>query len=274
MNNPNDTLETLRTSRKYRPLDLPADTLQDLYARELAAGRNNKDALKATRRKLHNIVAPYLGDPDYAEASRLLEMAFPLGMEDVKAACAYLLSRHASTRERLPALEEFYSAIFSITGRPKTILDLACGLNPFALPWMGLSADTRYHAYDLHKPRVDLVNQFLCLMNLPPLAEQSDILLFPPSHPVDVAFFFKEAHRLEQRRRGSNRQFWQQLRANWLVVSLPSTSMTGAHDLRAAHRRLVARTLEGQPWPVSELEVNDELIFCIHKGNESGHRPT
>ena len=41
-----------------------------------------------------------------------------------------------------------------------SILDLACAMHPFAHPWMNLPPDCPYLAYDLHQPRVDLINHF------------------------------------------------------------------------------------------------------------------
>ena len=56
----------------------------------------------------------------------------------IKEFCLEILARHDSTRERIPYLSEFYEAILEIAQTPRIILDLACGLNPFALPFMGL----------------------------------------------------------------------------------------------------------------------------------------
>ena len=58
----------IQTSHKYRGLDLPLETLRDLLDQELIKGRRGGDAVQAVREKLHNIIAPYLGDPDYAAA--------------------------------------------------------------------------------------------------------------------------------------------------------------------------------------------------------------
>ena len=164
--------------------------------------------------------------------------------------CAELLKTHASTRERLAYQSEFYAAIFAVTGMPKTILDLACGLNPLAFAWMGLPLTTQYHAYDLHQPRVELINHYFKLQGLAQLAEHGDILVHPPQIQAEVAFFFKEAHRFEQRRRGCNREFWLALNVNWLVVTLPASSLTGRHDLAVGHRKLVSETLAGLDWPM------------------------
>ena len=184
-------IDELLHSKKYRGLGLAESTVRDLLLQELPRYRNRKDALDEVRRKLHNIVAPYLGDPDYAAEAGALDGAFRIGGEEVKEVCRRILAGHASTRERIPILEEFYAGIFAVTGRPRSILDVACGLNPFAFPWMGLPKDTRYYAYDIHRPRLDLINHYFQLEGLEPLAIHQDILVEPPAVEADVAFFLK-----------------------------------------------------------------------------------
>ena len=259
-------------NRKYRDLGIPTATLRDLLDKEMPNHRSPKDAVKAVRKKLHNIVAGYLGDPDYASAAQSMAAAFQPGDPDqVKAACAALLSIHASTKERLALLADFYPRLFAVTGQPRVILDLACGLNPLCFPWMGLTATIQYHAYDLNAPRVDFINQYFALQGLAPLAVQQDILVSPPQQAADVAFFFKEAHRFEQRQHGCNRPFWQALNVRWLLVSLPPSSLTGRHSLIDGHRQLVYHTIRGLPWQVTELLFDNELVFCIDKG-ENGQK--
>jgi 16S rRNA (guanine(1405)-N(7))-methyltransferase len=261
-----DLIHSILSSRKYRGLGIPEETLRNLVDQERGHGRPAKEIEQAVREKLHNIVAPYLGDPDYTAAARQLDEAFAGGdPAQVKAICRELLSAHASTRERLPALDTFYPRLFAVTGVPHTILDLACGLHPFGLPWMGLPAGARYAAYDLHQPRIELINHFLQLAGLPALGFHQDILVEPPQIEADVAFFFKEAHRFEQRQRGCNRAFWQSIPARWLLVSLPGSSLTGRRDLADRQRALVQRTLAGLDWPVTELQILEELVFCIQK---------
>ena len=261
-----EIVEEILASRKYRDLSIPAETLTDLISQEWPRHARRSDALQAIRRKLHNIIAPYLGDPDYPAAQAALSAAFASGLSDqVKTACLELLSAHASTRERLPLLETFYPRLWAVTGIPRTVLDLACALHPFGLPWMGLPADVRYHAYDLHQPRLDCINAFFSLQNLPPLAEKRDILVSPPDVEADVAFFFKEAHRFEQRQKGCNRAFWQALKVKTIIVSLPSSNLTGSHSMLEGQRILVERAVNGLDWKVTEILVGNEIIFCINK---------
>ena len=253
-------------SRKYRRLGIPPETVEDLLAQELGRGRNLKEAVKETRKKLHNIVALYLGDPDYAQAENELERA--VGSQDIRAikvTCAHLLSEHASTRERLPILEQFYHKIFKETGKPDSIIDLACGLNPLSFPWMGLPDSLRYSAYDLNRPRLALIHRFFNLLGMQPGGDARDILLNPPVEKAHVAFFFKEAHRFEQRQKGCNLAFWQALNVRYLLVSLPTASLSGKHNLLAQQRRLVYETIQEQNWKVTEILFEGEIVFCIDK---------
>jgi 16S rRNA (guanine(1405)-N(7))-methyltransferase len=259
-------MDEILSSKKYRDLDLSESTLRDLLEQELPRFRSRKDALDAVRSKLHNIVAPYLGDPNYTAAAAEFDAAFASGnSEQVRAVCEQILEAHASTHERMSILNEFYERIFAFTGQPGTILDLACGLNPFAFPWMGLPSSTRYYAYDIHRPRVDLINHYFRLQGLEPLATHQDILVDPPQVEADAAFFFKEAHRFEQRQRGSSLKMWRALNVRYLLVSLPTSSLNGRHNLIERQRALVYGALEGETWPVTELAFESEMVFCIEK---------
>ena len=252
-------------SHKYQALAIPEETVLDLINRNTTPGIKERELEKIVRQKLHNIIAPYLEELDYRSAMTELNAIKNRGDQIIQEYCARILSAHASTKERIPIMSEFYAKIFEHTGIPGSILDLACGLNPFALPWMALPIETTYHAYDLHKPRIDLINAFLQVVGRPPLAEKRDILVKPPELRADVAFFFKEAHRFEQRQHGCNRPFWQALKVKTIVVSLPSSNLTGTHSMLEGQRILVERAVNGLGWKVTEILVGNEIIFCIDK---------
>ncbi len=263
-----DMARSILSSRKYRNLDLPLETIEDLISHALDRGLKPDKAVDDAREKLHNIVAPYLGDPDYAEAMRELSQVSRFESDQsLREFSLKMLNSHASTKERIPQMDDFYGGVLSITGQPSSLLDLACAMQPFAVPWMGLPSGCRYMAYDLHKPRVDLINRYFEMAGINGKSFYGDILLQPPRDHADMAFFFKEAHRFDQRQKGCNRKFWQALDVRWLVVSLPATNLTGRFDLVDRQRRLVAITLEGLDWPVTEILIGNELVFCIQKEN-------
>lgn len=258
--------EAILDNKKYRDMGIPRETVCDLIQREAETIQDEKVVIKNVRKKMHNIIAPYLGNPEYSEAMVWLRQAYASGNPDeIKAICTRILNLHASTRERVPLLNDFYQTLFTLIGRPGSILDLACGLNPISLPWMDLADNAKYYAYDIHTPRVDFLNQYLVLTGRQPLAEVRDILVNPPEIKADAAFFFKEAHRLEQRRKGANRYLWQVLKVDTLLVSLPIHSLSGQHDLSGQMRRLVENAIQGLSWSIQEIKIGNELVFCIKK---------
>jgi 16S rRNA (guanine(1405)-N(7))-methyltransferase len=259
-------IAAIRDSKKYRGQNIPTVTLQNLFDEEMKSGCSLKQADDNVRTKLHNIMAPYLGDPDYSSAAdEIAEACRSNDQQKIRTVCTNLLESHASTRERLPNLTAFYERIFARIGKPASILDLACGLNPFAFQWMGLPLTTRYYAFDIHQPRVDLINHFFSCLGMEALSRHQDILVSPPVEEAEAAFFFKEAHRFEQRQHGCNLAMWQALRVRWLLVSLPTSSLSRKFDLADRQRALVYGILKDQPWQVEEILVDTELVFCIEK---------
>lgn len=266
---PASLAQPILESKKYRSLNLPPETVIDLIQLGLEHGLKPDQAVDEARKKLHNIVAPYLGDPDYEKEVRDLQAIDTFNnMEQIREFSLRMMECHASTQERIPVLAEFYTKIFAVVGQPGFILDLACAMHPFGLPWMNLAPECRYEAFDLHQPRVNLINRYFNTCGFNGQAFYGDILLNPPTQKADAAFFFKEAHRFDQRRHGCNRGFWQALNVRWLVVSLPASNLTGRFDLADRQRKLVAETLAGLDWPITEILVGNELIFCIRKDHE------
>jgi 16S rRNA (guanine(1405)-N(7))-methyltransferase len=262
----------LIASKKYRHSGLNQTTVKDLIRKAAPQHTSQKALLKTVKRKLHNIVAPYLGELVYADLmEKLLQFNNPaLTDQSLRGFCLQVLSQHASTAERIPIMAGFYSQLFQAAGNPQVIVDLACGLHPLAFPWMGLPTTVRYHAYDIIQPRVNFINQFFTTIGLAPLAESRDILVDPPNFAADLAIFFKEAHRFEKRQPGCNRLFWESLNVKVLAVSLPSTDLAGTHSLLNVHRRLIHANLPEQS-RVEEIFIENEIIFLIRRNEVSNN---
>ena len=263
-------VDAVKQSRKYR--DTSEETIRQLAVEAVVEHKKPKPAEKAVRRRLHSIMAPYLGDPDYAAARQLLTDAFVgdafvTGDENViRAACRDLMYTHLSTRERLPALDTFYRDIFAVTGQPRRLLDIACGLNPLAFPWMGLPAvGTDFIAYDIHEPRVDFLNHYFILQGLPPLAFVKDVAVGAPTDSGDVALFLKEMPRFERNYPGHGRALLDAIDTRWLVVSFPTISTHGGRNLTNRYRDFFYQIIDGSGWAATELLFDTELVFCAEK---------
>ncbi len=254
----------VKQSRKYG--DTSAETIRELAEEAARQHKKPKAAVKAVRSRLHSIMAPYLGDPDYAQEARRLDEAFAAGdAAQIEAVCRDALHAHLSTRERLPILTEFYERIFGVTGKPRSLMDIACGLNPLALRWMGLDLPLDFYAYDIHEPRIDFINHYFQLESLPPLAKVQDVALEPPQKRVDVALFLKEMPRFERNYHGRGRPLLEAVRADFLVVSYPSVSTHGGRNLTSRYREFMYQLIAGYDWPVTELLFEGELVFVLDK---------
>jgi 16S rRNA (guanine(1405)-N(7))-methyltransferase len=261
-------LEQVVTAVKQSPKygDTSEETIRDLAETALQQHKKPKKAIKAVRTQLHSIMAPYLGDPDYAAAAAQLDAVFAAGSADeIKTVCQAILHSHLSTRERQPILADFYAQIFAVTGRPQSILDIACGLNPLAFPWMDLDPQLDFYAYDIHEPRIDFLNHYFRLQGLKPLARLQDVALQFPAEKADVALFLKEMPRFERNYHGRGRPLLESLNVHWLVLSFPTISTHGGRNLTNRYREFMYQLIEGHDWPITELLFEGELVFCIKK---------
>jgi 16S rRNA (guanine(1405)-N(7))-methyltransferase len=260
-----DALVTaVKQSKKYG--DTSEETIRELATEALRRYKKPKQALKHVRGQLHSIMAPYLGDPDYEAAKEALTAVFATNDPvQIKATCYDLLTTHLSTRERLPLLDTFYQEIFAVTGKPDSLLDLACGLNPLAFPWMDLPASTQFYAYDIHEPRVDFLNHYFQLEGLAPLAKLQDIALQFPQEPADMALFLKEMPRFARNYGNLGRPLLEALNVRWLVISFPSISTHGGRNLTDRYRDFMFQLIDGLPWQATEILFDGELVFCIEK---------
>lgn len=260
-------IQDVQSSRKYRDLELPDEFLKDLISNEIAQSPN-KNAIKETfRKKLHEVVAPYLEDINYKKETANL-IALNIDTQDINTIRAWaraFMEKHASTRERLPHLEDFYQTIWTRIGYPESILDLACALDPLALPWFNNPRLKSFYAVDIHKPRLNFLNTFFELFF--PFAEtiQQDFIAEPIHPKTDCVFLFKEAHRMEKRKPGSTRQVIESLNARHIVISLPATDLRGHHDLSDYHTRLIEKAIDGLNVKMSQARSGSELLYFIEK---------
>jgi 16S rRNA (guanine(1405)-N(7))-methyltransferase len=243
------------------------DTVRRLAAQELPKRRSFKAALKATKRRLHQIYGAFEQKADYDALYRRLAHAYGSGNDAaIRAACRQALGLHSSTQERLSILEKFYARIWSVTGVPRALLDMGCGLNPLALPWMDLPPTARYLALDIDAARIDFLNRYFALAGLPPLARWQDLLCEPPASPVDVALLLKTSTTLEQQEEGAPLRLLRALSAPFVVVSFPIRSLGGREKGMATHyRREFQALVADEPWSIRELRFETELVFVVSK---------
>lgn len=264
--------ETVLAGPKYRAI--APELVRLIGSQELAKRNNLKAAVKATKNKLHQITGAYWqGKPDYAEWLELLQAA---RAEDnspdhrlLDTTCRTLLAHHASTRERLPVLRNFYTTLFAGLPPIRSVLDLACGLNPLTIPWMDLPAGAEYFACDINSEQMTFLQKALPHLGVGGNAFVADLLQEVPQQSVDVAFLFKTIPCLEQVDKTVGPRLLRQVNANVLFVSFPAQSLGGRNkgmvDTYSGHFANLLDEIDGNAWEIEQFSFTTEVVFRLER---------
>ena len=259
-------VQTVLDSPKYQFIS--PELVTRIGSQEMIKRASLKEAVKATKNKLHQIGGAYLEKPpDYAKWISELGAIPGSDAQEMKIACRRILGWHASTRERMPILDNFYSEIFSRLPPVKTILDIACGFNPLSLPWMPITSDTQYLAWDIYADMIEFVNDFFRLTGQAGRAEVHDVLALDATPRVDLALVLKTIPCLEQVDKSAGSQLLAAIQARYLLLSFPVRSLGGRSKGMPEHYETSFKRLAaGQPWQVQRIEFASELVFLVDKG--------
>ena len=58
----------------------------------------------------------------------------------------------------------------------RSVLDVACGLNPLAIPWMPLAPDVHYYACDIYADMIAFLNGFFQIAGIDGQAQACDLV--------------------------------------------------------------------------------------------------
>lgn len=256
-------VESVLASPKYK--DISPQLVRNIGTQELSKRRTLKEALKATKNKLHQMGGAYLEGADYARWLHELR-ACAEDKNELQRVCWSIMTHHASTRERLPILDQFYMTLLTDLAPISSVLDLACGFHPLALPWMPLAESVTYYAYDIYQHMMDFLQEWFTLIGIQGYAQVCDILQACPTHPVDVAFVLKTIPCLEQLDKHAGQRLLQALNAHYLIVSFPVHSLGGKRKGMLAHYEAQFREMiRDTPWAVRRIEFATELVFVVTK---------
>ncbi len=267
-------------SAKYA--DLCPEIVMNVARREVAklppAQREGKVAIKATKNKLHQIAGAYFatGADEAARYPGWLEALRAARDEParLKTACGQIMEYHASTRERLPDLENWATAVFAEIGVVHSVLDLACGLNPLIIPWLDLAPDATYRACDLYRPMMAFIGSWLDIAGIDGNGATVDLTQPLPGEwtSAQVAFLLKLIPCLDQLDHGASARLLDALDVEHLVISFPARSL-GGHE-RGMARNYEARLNElmaGRQRKIRRVAFATEVVYiATREGNSRG----
>jgi 16S rRNA (guanine(1405)-N(7))-methyltransferase len=259
-------VDALLASSKYK--NVSKELITHIGAQELGKRRNVKEAIKATKNKLHQIGGAYLDIRVQYESwlNELRMAALTSNRDNLLHICTRIMNQHASTRERLPILEHFYSEIFTCLPPIRSVLDVACGLHPLAIPWMSLPQDTEYYACDIYQDMMDFLHTWMGIINIQVHTEVRDVIQQCPTYKVDLAFVLKAIPCLEQVDKSAGSRLLHTINADHLVVSFPISSLGGKRKGMVEHYEAHFRDLvANDTWEIKKLEFSSELVFVVTK---------
>jgi len=268
---PAELLERLvgdvQASAKYRAID--AGLVRRVAAQELVKGRSYKETLKAVRNKLHQVGGAYQGERmDYAAwRAELAGLPRDAKSADLQAFCRKVMAQHTSTRERLPIVEHFFHETLASIGPVRSILDLACGLNPLALPFMPLTEDAVYRGCDIYADMLAFGSNFMRHIGVGGELETCDLTESVPEQHGQVVFALKTLPCLEQLDKGIGARLFEQLNCEHVLVSFPARSLGGrSKGMPEFYEAYLLELIAGQGWEVRKFEYASETAFLLTRG--------
>ncbi len=262
-----EMVNRIKQARKYR--SICDDTLYRVVDWAALRYGTPREVLKASKRKLHQVYGAYLDQVSFSEIEGLVDtLSAGTSEEDLRTVCRKILRCHASTAERIPVMQDLYAGLFRETGRPETVLDLACGLNPFALPWMSLDGDTTYHAEDMDHRLVSIANRLLARLGRPQTVQCRDILVSKPEMEADVVLLLKALPCLERQEKGISLELLRSLRTRCVVASFPVETLGGRDKGMVRHYDSFMTGLVDQlAATMHKMEHPNEVLYVLRMGD-------
>jgi 16S rRNA (guanine(1405)-N(7))-methyltransferase len=253
-----ELVEAIRKSSKYASVS--EDLIRRVGADELAKRRSLKAAIKETKNALHQVAGLYRNSGDLG----VIHLSSGLHRHDA------VMQQHTSSRERLPILDTFYTTIFADIQPIHSVLDIGCGLNPLAIPFMPLAPNARYVALDVYDDLIALLNGAFESMNINATARVADVITEienPESilrESFDVVLLLKTIPCLEQIDKGIGKKLLDTINAKHIVVSFPTRSVGGKNIGMSKHYEAHFNELvAGHSRRVIKFEFVNELTFRL-----------
>lgn len=258
-------VDAVGQSPKYR--HVCDEAVRRIAADELSKKRDLRAAIKGVKNKLHQVGGAYLEGMDYDRwLEALRKTGDPGDTARLKKSLDLIMRFHASTRERLAILEQFYSTALAPIAPVRSVLDVACGLNPLTIPWMPLAEGAPYYAYDIYTDMIAFLNGIFAYLGVPGQAAARDVTQFVPPEPVHLALVLKTLPCLEQIDKFAGLRLLEGLKAEFVLVTFPVRSLGGYDkNMRANYEAHLQDLMKGRRWTAQRFEFATELAFLIDR---------
>jgi 16S rRNA (guanine(1405)-N(7))-methyltransferase len=147
-----------------------------------------------------------------------------------------------------------------------SVLDLACGMNPLAIPWMPLTNNFQYAACDIYLDMLGLIMAYFDHFNFSGNIFPCDLVSTSPSINADVTFLLKTIPCLEQVDKSIGARLLQMIPSKSILVSFPIHSLGGRQKgMLHFYTEHFYGIVSEMNWEVEEFVFATELAFLIKK---------
>jgi len=256
----------VQKKKKYEQID--PGLIREIVQQEASKGRNLKGTQKAILGKLHQVGAAYFEQtPDYpAWIERLTDLPDDLQAPETRAYCIGLMEHHHSTHERQYILEEFFQQTLAAIQPIPSILDLACGLNPLALPWMPIGRDLQYFGCDIFRDMTAFLGTFASHFHIQGEFKTCNVFDLDFPHRAKVAFLLKTLPCLEQVKKDFAPDLLRRIPAEYILVSYPVSSLSGkSKGMRETYTDHFHALMDEMGWTFESFTFSSEIAFLVEK---------
>jgi 16S rRNA (guanine(1405)-N(7))-methyltransferase len=248
------------------------ELIRKIGKHELEKRGSYKEAIKQTRAKLHQIAASFQEKPiPYGRLFTELDV-LPRDLSDpaVQAWCLKTMELHASTRERLPIMTTFFGEILATIQPIHSVLDLACGFNPLAIPWIPLEPGFSYQACDIYEDMNGFLDCFFDHFRIQGNAEICDLSEETPQGEFDLALMLKIIPCLEQLDKNLPQKLLREVDAKHILVSFPVASLGGkGKGMRDNYEKHFLDLTASWTGSTQRFEFYSELAFLLTRDSSA-----
>ena len=255
--------EAVKSAKGYG--GICGDTILRVIDGAMLKYKGEKHILKSVKSTLREISAAFMPESGFRKAKGIALGINWGDMGDVLEKTGEILALHQSTLERKGHFAEMLGDIKRETGFA-SVLDIGCGLHPFAIPHASCMQGVAYYAMDIHEGAVELVDILFKGLGIEGCAIAGDILAKAPDVQADCAFMFKLLPLLSRLEKNAAARVLRGLEAGFAAVSFPTRSISGRNvGMRSSYGEFVRRELGGFA-VVFEKEYANEVLYVMRIG--------
>lgn len=225
-----------------------------------------KELVKYVRMKCHDIFEIFQTKASNKDRLKMIENLEDLSLDSH----IEILNTHLSTKERVDFYTEVYKEISNRIGKFNTILDIGCGYNPLAIPFLKTSIDElKYYASDLSQEDLDVIQRYFIQIGLIQgetfrcnLVKEYELL---ENYPADVCFAFKLFDVLETQKKNISYKIIEKIKCNWLIASFPLNNIK-QEKMAREKVHYFERMLTNMELSFDSFEINNEIFYIVKNG--------